>query len=239
MKHHITGCLLTLAGTCFPAALPAASLQMYPVTINFCNQESVAAVYVKNTGEKTIGAQLRVFQWQQKDHQDVLNPTGAIVISPPIATVPAGKQQLIRLILPAPAPTGGSEQSYRLLIDELPTHQAQAPKRQVRFLMRYSIPVFFGCAGYKTDLSTVHASLNSDSGHYRLTIRNSGIRHIKLSNVALVAGSQSYTLSKGLFGYVLPGSEMTWDLPKNAPAGTAITAATSDNAPIQTIPLTR
>ncbi|KMK11215.1 hypothetical protein ABW06_22475 [Pluralibacter gergoviae] len=239
MKHKITAGLLTLAGLCMTAHASAASLQMYPVTVNFCRGESVAAVYVKNTGEQSIGAQIRVYRWQQQEHKDVMTPASDLIVSPPIATIPAGKEQLVRVISPAPAAPGGPEKSYRLLLDELPQSGQAHSSGQVHFLLRYSVPVFLSCPDSKPDLSTIHASLDSTGSRRRLVIRNSGMNHLKLSSVSMVSGGKSYLISQGLFGYVLPGSEMTWELPAGVPAGTSLTATLSDNASSQTIPLPR
>ena len=239
MKRKIIGGLLTLAGLFTAACASCASLQMYPVTVNFCRDSNVAAVYVKNTGEQRIGAQIRVYQWQQRGQKDVMNPTSELIVSPPITTIPAGKEQLVRVISPAPIAANGPERSYRMLIDELPDRAQGHGQEQVHFLLRYSVPVFFSCPGQKTDLSTIHASLVSAGSHRRLVIRNSGTNHLKLSQVSMVSGGKSYPVSKGLFGYVLPGSEMTWDLPNSVPAGTSLTATLSNNATSQTIPLTR
>lgn len=238
MKRIFPRILLALAGGCFTAGSSAASLQMYPLTVNFCNGQSAAPVYVKNTGTETIGAQLRLYLWQQKGNKDVLTPTQALISSPPIATIPAGKEQLVRIIAPGPTSAPGNEQSYRLLIDELPGTRKQADDNQVHFLLRYSVPVFFGCASPKTDLSAVQASLNTRNGHQQLVIRNNGSQHLKLSNVTLMSGGKGYVITGGLLGYVLPGSEMAWELPKGLPAGSSVTAVTNDNATAQTIPLT-
>ncbi|EGX8131268.1 molecular chaperone [Salmonella enterica] len=239
MKRIILGGLFALTGGCFCAGSYAASLQMYPLTVNFCNGEAVEPVYVKNTGSEPIGAQLRLYQWQQRNHKDILTPTQALISSPPIASIPPGKEQLVRVITPGAVPAGGNEQSYRLLIDELPGAQAKSQDSRVHFLLRYSVPVFMSCASKKVDLTTLHASQNNSGGHQQLVIRNTGSQHLKLSNVSLVAGGKSYILNKGLLGYVLPGSEMAWDIPDNLPAGTAINATLNDNASSQAITLTR
>lgn len=239
MKHKIAGGLLALAGLCSGTHASAASLQMYPVTVNFCKGASVAAVYVKNTGTESIGAQIRIYHWQQQGHKDVMTPSSELIVSPPITSIPAGKEQLVRVISQAPTGTGGPEKSYRLILDELPQNSGAHSSEQVHFLLRYSVPVFFSCPGQKTDLSAVHASIDSTGRGHRLVIRNSGTQHLKLSRVSIESDGKSYLVSKGLFGYVLPGSEMIWDLPNSVPAGTSFTATFSNNATSQTIPLTR
>lgn len=237
MKFKLTTGLLALAGLFIAAKASAASLQMYPVTINFCNREPVTAVYVKNTGEGSIGAQLRVYKWQQQGQKEVLTPDSTLIVSPPIATIPPGKEQLVRIVSTAPVVSDGPEQSWRLLVDELPDSTHPQSRQQVHFLMRYSVPIFFSCPGQTPALSALHASLDKRS--HRLVIRNSGSHHLKLSNVSMTAAGKNHLITKGLLGYVLPGSEMAWDLPKNMPAGTSLTASLSDNAIRQTIPISR
>ncbi|UWX04754.1 molecular chaperone [Pseudoxanthomonas sp. NC8] len=73
--------------------------------------------------------------------QDQLAPTRDLVASPAILEVAAGERQLVRLIRPRAEPSA-SEAAYRLVIDELPA-DASAPRDPgLRFLLRYSVPVF-------------------------------------------------------------------------------------------------
>ncbi|BDH45326.1 pilus assembly protein [Salmonella enterica subsp. enterica serovar Choleraesuis] len=238
MIRFIVRGLITLAGCLFSLTTFAASLQMYPLTVNFCNKETVEPVYVKNTGSEPIGAQLRVYQWQQKDNKEILTPTQSVIISPPIANIPPGREQLVRLVSPVPVPDQGNEQSYRLIIDELPDGKAKNGDSQVHFLLRYSVPVFFGCGTKKIDMSTISARIDSRNSQPRLVVRNTGAQHLKLSKVALISAGKSYLITGGLLGYVLPGNEMAWDLPLKLSAGSAITAAVNDNPTSQTITLT-
>lgn len=237
MKYIIVRSLLAMATGCLCTTLYAASLQMYPITVNFCHGQSTEPVYVKNTGSEPIGAQLRLFLWQQKDHQDQLIPTQNLISSPPIASIPGGKEQLVRIISPTALSGTGAEQSYRLLVDELPGTKAQTDHSEVRFLLRYSVPVFVNCSAKKIDLSTVYASLQNNGAKRQLLVRNTGQQHLKLSNVSLVAGGKNYPISQGLLGYVLPASEMVWTLPAGTPAGNELSVIVNDNATRQVIPL--
>lgn len=209
----------------------AASLQMYPLTINFCNDESVKPVFVKNTGDESVGAQFRLYKWDQKNRNDILTPTEKIIISPPITTIPPGKEQLVRIISSKPVSFYNDKGSFRLLIDELPGEKQKTSQDKVSFLLRYSVPVFFECDDLKPDLNNISIHIDNNE----LVIYNHGRTHLKLSNVRVNKDNDNYLLTKGLLGYVLPGSEMSWVLPPNISRVTSVTAIINDHAISQTI----
>lgn len=214
----------------------AASLQMYPVTLNFCNGETARPIYIKNTGTSPVGTQMRLYTWQQKNRKDVLSPTRLLISSPPMASVPPGKQQLVRIISPAGTPEVG--QAFRLIVDEIPAEKNTSSTSQVNFLLRYSVPVFFSCDRSKTDMAAVHASLETRGPATLLIIKNNGVRHIKLSNVSLITAGKKIVISRGLMGYVLPRSEMAWYLPEGIRSGTSLSVTINDNEINKTINIT-
>lgn len=215
----------------------AATLQVYPVGIGFCAGETAQAVYVKNTGSDTIGAQIRVYAWHQQNNKDVLAETQDVLVSPPMATIPASREQLIRVILPAPV-NGSTEQAYRLIVDELPGKSNLAEKDGVRFLLRYSIPVFVNCKHEQPDASALAFSVDSSVHPAMLKVRNNGDRHVKLGNISLVSGSKNILMDKGLLGYVLPHSEKEWPLPTGINNVSSVSLHLNDNEKKQTIILT-
>lgn len=236
MKFTVFSSVAVVIGWSLSFCSYAASLQMYPITVNFCDGETARPIYIKNTGNAPIGTQMRLYQWQQKENKDVLTPTQTVISSPPIASIPAGKQQLVRII--APAGSQGKEQSYRLIVDELPDSQNNNAGSQVKFLLRYSVPVFFSCQDSRVNLNNIRATLDTHGTAPRLIIKNNDTHHIKLSNVSLVSAGKSVAINKGLMGYVLPGSEMSWFLPKGMNAGTSLSVTINDNEKNKTISLT-
>lgn len=215
----------------------AATLQVYPVNVDFCGAESAQAIYVKNTGSAPIGAQIRVYAWQQRDNQDRLTDTDNLLVSPPMTRIPAGRQQLIRVILPTPAP-GGDEQAYRLVVDELPGENNMALKDGVRFLLRYSIPVFVHCASALPSPQSLSFTLDTHRRPAVLKVRNNGAQHIKLSNITLMNHGHQLSAMKGLLGYVLPHSEKEWPLPQGSREASSLSLNLNDNAQKQTFTFT-
>ena len=80
----------------------AATLQVAPVTLDLQSDQRAAAVYLTNSGKAAIHAQIRVYEWTQKNGKDVLVATGEVVSSPAMTSLAPGQQQLVRIIVMQP-----------------------------------------------------------------------------------------------------------------------------------------
>jgi fimbrial chaperone protein len=63
-------------------AAQAASLQVAPTSVQLTAEESAQGLWLSNSGDKPLQAQVRVFRWHQKDGEDLLDPSDKIAISP-------------------------------------------------------------------------------------------------------------------------------------------------------------
>lgn len=197
---------LAVPGFCLP--VHATSLQISPVRVDLPAGPGAAALTLRNAAGAPIHAQVRVFRWTQADGDDVLTPADDVLASPPIVRIGGNGEQMIRVVRPGKTPAT-AEQSYRLLIDELPQRDAPADQSGVRVQLRYSVPVF---AGTPPDgpVPRLAVALWRDDGEWRLAARNEGVRHARLSAVTLVSGSRRATVTEGLLGYALPGATRVW-----------------------------
>jgi fimbrial chaperone protein len=203
----------TLAGLLVAASSAAASgLQIAPTGLSLTVGGPAEALWLTNTGDRELRAQVRAFRWSQPEGKDSLEPTQALVASPPMLSIPPGGKQLVRVIRTGgDAPAG--EQAFRLLVDELPV-DVEKKETGVKYVLRYSVPVFVGGSG--TPSLAWSTSLDKDG--LGLDIRNSGPVHAQLSAMTLESPNAApVTLAPGLLGYVLPGAAMHWTLP--VPAG--------------------
>lgn len=237
MKQRLIGAAIAAASALLALPSAAATLQVYPVNIGFYAGETAQAVYVKNTGSAAIGAQIRAYAWHQHNNQEVLSETEDLLVSPPMTHIPAGRQQLIRVMVPAP-PVGTEEQAYRLVVDELPGASNMAPKDGVRFLLRYSIPVFVNCNAQSPSAQNLVFSLDRSAHPVMLKVRNNGAQHIKLGNITLISGGHHQAMNQGLLGYVLPHSEKEWPLPNGISSASSLSLNLNDNEQKQTFSLT-
>ena len=126
-----------------PPEAPAGVLQaiqgltVLPVSIELAPGQMTTTLTLQNHTSREAVFQVRPYAWEQGSGDDALGPTDTLVASPPLGRVPAGGEQVVRLVLRRPAE--GREVSYRILLDQVPP----APEPgAVTFALRLSIPVF-------------------------------------------------------------------------------------------------
>lgn len=197
-----------------PGAVSAASLQITPIRADLPAGPGAAALTLRNRGDTPIHAQVRVFRWQQRDGDDVLEPTTEAVASPPLVRIAAGGEQLVRIVRPGATEADG-ETTYRLVIDELPdaTGADEPPATTgVRVQLRYSVPVFAGTPA-NAPRPPLQFALAREPDAWVLSARNTGRMHAQISQVHLsTADGQTVTLAPGLLGYALRNSGRAWQL---------------------------
>ncbi|QPC85454.1 fimbria/pilus periplasmic chaperone [Mesorhizobium sp. NBSH29] len=196
--------LSILAFTLLSISIPfahAASLSVSPVSLDLSANLRTATVQVENRGGAKVSFQARVMNWAQVDGKDVLTSTQSVVVSPPVASIDPGVAYTFR-ILHKGRPSSG-EETYRLLIDELPNVNVKRPATSVSMLVQQSIPIFFSSPDAAAEL--IWNIVKVDEG-YEVSAMNTGNRHAKISNLKL----DSYLVKRGLAGYVLPGNRRTW-----------------------------
>ncbi len=227
-RHFLALGLLALALVLPCGTAGASGLQVAPVGLEFSATTRAQGLWLTNTGSKPLHAQVRVFHWTQQDGKDNLTPTRALVASPPMLDLAPGARQLVRVIRLGTPSSGGHEDAFRLLVDELPG-SGKDKQTGVQYVLRYSIPVFVEPAGNPPagiTAGSLRWSLEQANGHAVLQIHNAGSRHARISAVTLLPpGGTPVEVTAGLLGYVLPGMTMHWPLkvaPARLPAGTTI-----------------
>ncbi|KUY89291.1 pilus assembly protein PapD [Burkholderia territorii] len=192
------------------AAACAATLQITPVTIELPPSAAAASMTLSNPGGQPIYGQVRAYRWTQENGDDVMTPTDALAASPPLLQIGASAEQLIRLVRTARgAPV--AEESYRVLIDELPAPGTPV-ENGITIRLRYSVPVFVEPAG-TPQTPRLEWRVERDGSGTRLAVENRGGRRAQISAVSLVdARGTVHDITRGLLGYALAGSTRRWPL---------------------------
>ncbi|MCR6653616.1 MAG: molecular chaperone [Cellvibrionaceae bacterium] len=197
------------ATTCF-----SGSLSVWPIDPHLQPPAATAAIWVRNNGDQAVYLQARVFRWRQEFSQEVLEAQDAVVISPPMIEVAPQAQQLFRVVHRGGAPDYPLEQSYRVLLDEIPRARDDN-NVPLQFQMRYSLPFFIFPSGHPREKIRENSHLSYRlvmSDKPELQVLNHGPVHVRLSQVHLLAATGRTVLAEGLLGYVLPKSTMSWPL---------------------------
>lgn len=189
------------------AAVRAASLQISPVTVDMPSDANAVGITLSNPGDQPLYGQVRVFRWGQNDTTDTLDASQDIVASPPLIEVAPHSDQLVRLVRQSQAAVS-AEQSFRVLIDEIPRPGAEATNG-VTIRLRYSVPIFIHPAGAIGKPNLSWQLLRGAQG-WLLRVANTGDRHGQIGETKLVVAGKTLTLNKGLLGYVLAGHTQQW-----------------------------
>jgi len=218
------------------AASPAAAgtLQVEPVLVDITAPGAASTVTLRNEGAAPIDAQIRVYKWAIVNGKEQLTPTNDVVASPPSITLTPKGQYVARIVRVSKQPVVG-EESYRLLVDQLPD-LSQQRNGSVNLMVRYSIPVFIGAPNKK--MPTVAWSVATQGDKVTLTAHNSGDRRLRISALSLHdANGKSLSFGNGLAGYALGQSTMSWTVPRHgfAPSGSISVHGQSDGGPIQAV----
>lgn len=222
------------------AAQAPSAILVWPIDPVIEQDERAAALWIENRGRQPAVLQLRIFAWSQVDGADRYAEQDDIVGTPPMIRIAPGARQLIRLTRIHATPPG-TEQAFRVIIDEIPMPQtaaaSAAPSVGIRFQLRYSIPLFAYGEGLwrkpapdrRRDPQTAGRPqlswrVTGSDGERQLEIRNTGSVHARLTGVSFRQGGESAGIADGLFGYVLAGSTLRRPLPAGIRAAGALHA---------------
>jgi fimbrial chaperone protein len=234
MRSTITAVFAAVVACAASSPASAGSLQVEPVLVDITAPGAASTVTLRNEGTTPIDAQIRVFKWSIVNGKEQLDPTDDVVASPPSVTLTPKGQYITRIVRTSKQPVVG-EESYRLLVDQLPD-LSQQRNGAVNLMVRYSIPVFFGAPNKKNP--TVAWSIATSGDKVTLTARNDGERRLRISALSLRdASGKSLSFGNGLAGYALGQSAVSWTVPRRGftANGSVAVTAQSDGGPIQAV----
>jgi len=193
---------LTAAAGLPPAA--AGTLQVNPVLVEIGAARRTGSVTVRNIEDVPITIRAYPLAWRQAGGEDHYDETSAIIVSPPVFTIPPGGTQIVRVGQRAAAATGA--QPYRLIIEEVPEAN---PAGGIRVALRLNIPLYASVpAGAPADLQW-SASRQAD-GQWAIEARNPGGGWVRVDAGAARAATGIVFEDGFAFGTVLPGGARRW-----------------------------
>lgn len=191
----------------------AIGLQVTPISIDLPDNANATELWLINSSAKPMQAQVRVYQWEQKNNKDTLTATSNLIVSPPVAKIAANGRQLVRVMRPKGSNNTAPLSTFRIVVNELPV--ASTKNTGVDFVMEYSIPVFV----YKSKPDSLQTklvlSLVASGKSTLLRASNQGSLYGRLYSLTFIdPKGKRLVLNSGLVGYVLPHQEMQWDIGK-------------------------
>jgi fimbrial chaperone protein len=188
---------------------PAASgqaLSVLPVNVFLSPGQRATSMTVTNQGNSATAIQIRAYAWSQKDGDDQLTASDAVVVSPPLASITPGASQVIRLILRQPAQ--GCEATYRIILDQIPP---PAEPGVVHMVLRLSIPIFALPATRAVPHVQFHLEVNG--GQLFLVGINDGLRHEVFRDIVLTTSDgRKLKEESSTSPYILAGATRRWPI---------------------------
>jgi fimbrial chaperone protein len=194
-----------------PLLANAASLEIDPVRVDLSPKQQTAAITIRNSSDQPTTIEIKPVAWSQVDSKDVNSATKELLVSPPIATIPAHGSQIVRVALRRPA-DATKELAYRINLQEVPP--AQAPGvTGVQVALRVGLPVFVQSKNGKSAPKMEWSVLRKTDGNLTVALHNPGNAHIQVSDFSLVTpGSNELVAQEQGSSYVLAGQSREWNL---------------------------
>lgn len=195
-----------------------------PVLIEFAPKQRIATVRITLSDKATspMRLQAQLLRWRQDVHgAAVTQPSDDLVVTPRIAEIHPGKQQVLRLALRGPLPAD-TEMAYRLVLEDIadPVPVDLGGGAAVNFRMAYDLPVLVAPRSPVVSAlrwrNCPQATTPRASTGTCLRIVNAGNRRLKVQAVMLAGDGWQRSLNLGEGDAVLAGDEREWTIP--APA---------------------
>ena len=201
--HLLRASLCLAAALAAPAPALAGSLQVDPIRLEINTGRRTATVRVTNQEQSPVTIRAYALSWTQPGGEDRYEETAAVIVSPPIFTIPAGGSQLIRVGLRNPS---GTARAYRLMVEEVP--QA-SPGGGVRVALRLNLPLFVSIDPGEASELRWAASRGAD-GRWAVEASNPGRTYVRVEAAAAEAATGIDFATNVNLGVVLPGSSRRW-----------------------------
>ena len=198
LANILLGTGLCLAATlAAPAPALAGTLQIDPIRLEINAGRRTATLRVRNQEQAPVAIRAYALTWTQENGEDRYEETSAVIVSPPIFTIPAGGTQLIRVGLRNPS---AGSRAYRLMVEEVP--QA-SPGGGVRVALRLNLPLFVSMTqGTAAELGW-SASRGAD-GRWTVEASNRGRNYVRIEPAAAAAATGLDFAANVNLGVVLP-----------------------------------
>jgi len=211
----------------------AGEFSVSPVRIFMKANERAVAITVVNEGSEELVMQSEIFSWQQKPGgEDTLNPTEDLVLSPPIVKLAPKARQVLRLARVG-GPPAGQEQSYRMIVREVPEARQTGKEAKVQMALAFSLPIFITPNGAKRNVECDVQRASAQA--VKVNCKNTGNAYAQLRGITLTSASGATLATRDFVGYLLPDVQRTIEVQgQNAiPAGRVKVQVGYDDASTQ------
>jgi fimbrial chaperone protein len=202
----------------------AGGFSLSPIRLTIPARDVAGSITATNTGDAPIVLQAVALAWLQQDGREVREETRALIVNPPIFKLAPGEQQIVRIASRTGAPAV-DEQTFRLVVSEIPTEGAPVASPTLRLTLAMDVPVFL--EPRQAGASSMHWRVDTGSSP-RLIAENRGTRHFRIHDVEYLADGKA--VHKAAAAVVLPKSWLALELPSEAGNARTLQIRAKDDA---------
>lgn len=211
--HELRSILLFFILLSFSLLTKASTIEVSPTKIFISSNKKFTAINVKNLSQEKVFIQAELLNWSQKQNDNIYTPSNELIVNPLIFAVDANSEQIIRIGLKKNYSNIKEEQSFRLLLSELPDQFKIASG--LKMLLRLNLPIFIE-PSEKTNQELVWSKKIVNSDTVNLTISNPNNTHRMINKIELKDKlNKSLYDKQNAFIYLLPHQEYTWTIKNN------------------------
>jgi fimbrial chaperone protein len=214
---------LAAATALAPAATVAQAL-ISPVLVEFKPKQKITTLRITLSDQATspMRLQAQLLRWRQDAHgAPVTQPSDDLVVTPRIADLKPGQQQVLRLALRGSLPAE-TEMAYRLVLEDIadPKPMDMGGGAAVNFRMAYDLPVLVAPRGPIVkalrwrDCDAPPAPRAARGRCVRIV--NAGNTHVKVQSLTVDGDGWQQSLDLREGAPVLAGDEREWTVPTQA-----------------------
>lgn len=190
------------------------AISVFPTKLALPPNVGSGSIQLKNDSASETRFQISAQKWSNSPSGEMqLAPTQDLIVFPTLIALKAGETRSVRV--GSTVKTGGAELPYRLLIEELGDASDLPPPSGIQMLRRLNVPVFLQPVSrqLKAELDRV---IVARPGVVQAHVRNLGSVHFVVGDMQLegrdAAGSSVVTAKRDGW-YVLPGDDITYEIP--------------------------
>ena len=187
LRSLVVGGLLLL-----PIIAVAGSFTVIPIRIYLTEKKKTESLKIKNNGASKVTVQIESFLWgQDKDGQDIQEPTKDLIYFPKILEIGPNEERIVRLSYSGNWPV--TEKTYRLYVREIPVSEKGVTG--LSMALRIGLPVFISPPQEKGEFDIEEAKTVENALQVR--VRNLANHHIMVKKITVLgldaAGKTAFT----------------------------------------------
>jgi fimbrial chaperone protein len=189
----------------------AGAFQIDPVRVELAPDQLSAALILRNDDKETSIIRIEARAWTQKNGEDVFEPTKQILVTPPIATIAAGAEQVVRVALRRPLDPE-QELTYRIFLQEVPP-PPQPGFNGLQVALRISIPVFAVSGSSAIPKPSWKIRYQAQEHAFLIRATNEGNAHLQVQDFKLIKpGTNTVLALQSISSYLLGGQSREWTI---------------------------